>query len=126
MLRQPRVLKNLSSSSVIHHTPPTGAGLTPAPGDACGPGANLVDPDDPSSCSRVLRPVAVQSRRSAADEITMSLAGVATTISNFMNAGPGFLWGLVCILLVGIPLTVHPRLHCAPRGGETQGAKRDS
>jgi hypothetical protein len=41
-----------------------------------------------------------------ADVVTMSLNGVARTINDFMNAGPGTIWGLICILLVGIPLTL--------------------
>jgi hypothetical protein len=36
----------------------------------------------------------------------MSPASIATTIHDFMNAGPGTISGLICILLVGIPLTL--------------------
>lgn len=36
----------------------------------------------------------------------MALADVATTIDNFMNAGPGLLWAFVCCAVVGIPLTL--------------------
>jgi hypothetical protein len=36
----------------------------------------------------------------------VSLGHIATTIHDFMNAGPGTIWGLVCITLVGIPVTL--------------------
>lgn len=46
----------------------------------------------------------------------MSLAGIATTVNNFMHAGPDFPWGLVCVLLVGIPVTLLHELGHAAAG----------
>lgn len=36
----------------------------------------------------------------------MSPGDIATTIHGFMNAGPSTFWGLVCITVVGIPVTL--------------------